>query len=46
MALYRRRVQATSRAAGLLVTSLFAAVIAAGNFQTVAHTACSFVAKH
>jgi beta-lactamase regulating signal transducer with metallopeptidase domain len=35
----------TSPAANLLLTSLFAAVIAAGVFQTVAHTACCFVLK-
>ena len=38
--------QATYRAASLLLTSLFAAVIAAGIFQTIAHTACCFVIKH
>jgi beta-lactamase regulating signal transducer with metallopeptidase domain len=37
--------QATYRAASLLLTSLFAAVIAAGIFQTIAHTACCFVLK-
>jgi beta-lactamase regulating signal transducer with metallopeptidase domain len=37
--------QATCRAASLLLTSLFAAVIAAGIFQTIAHTACCFVLK-
>jgi beta-lactamase regulating signal transducer with metallopeptidase domain len=36
----------THRAASLLLTSLFAAVIAASNFQTIAHTACCFVIKH
>jgi beta-lactamase regulating signal transducer with metallopeptidase domain len=36
----------TYRAASLLLTSLFAAVIAAGIFQTIAHTACCFVIKH
>jgi beta-lactamase regulating signal transducer with metallopeptidase domain len=35
----------TYRAASLLLTSLFAAVIAAGIFQTIAHTACCFVLK-
>jgi beta-lactamase regulating signal transducer with metallopeptidase domain len=39
-------VGATSRAASMLVTSLFAAGIATGIFQTVAHTACCFAAKH
>jgi beta-lactamase regulating signal transducer with metallopeptidase domain len=37
--------QTTSSAATLLLTSLFAAVIAAGVFQTIAHTACCFVLK-
>jgi beta-lactamase regulating signal transducer with metallopeptidase domain len=34
------------RAASLLWTSLFAAAIAGGIFQTIAHTACCFVVKH
>ena len=38
--------QATCRAASLLLTSLFAAALAAGIFQTIAHTACCFVLKH
>jgi len=38
--------QATHRAASLLLTSLFTAVIAAGVFATVAHTACCFVSKY
>ena len=38
--------QATYRAASLLSASLFAAVVAAGIFQTIAHTACCFVIKH
>jgi bla regulator protein blaR1 len=38
--------QATHRATSLLLTSLFTAVIAAGVFATVAHTACCFVSKH
>lgn len=38
--------QATNHAATLLFTSLFAAVIAAAVFQTIAHTACCFVLKH
>src|SRR5437588_10553824 len=38
--------QTTFRAASLLLTSLFAAVIAASIFQTIAHTACCFVVKH
>lgn len=37
--------QTTYRAASLLLTSLFAVVIAAGIFQTIAHTACCFVLK-
>jgi beta-lactamase regulating signal transducer with metallopeptidase domain len=39
-------VQTTHCAANLILTSLFAAVIAAGIFQTIAHTACRFVLKH
>lgn len=38
--------QPAHRAASLLLTSLFAAVIAGGVFETVAHTACCFVIKH
>jgi beta-lactamase regulating signal transducer with metallopeptidase domain len=38
--------QPAHRAASLLLASLFAAVIAAGIFQTIAHTACCFVLKH
>jgi beta-lactamase regulating signal transducer with metallopeptidase domain len=34
------------RAASLLATFLFAAVIAGGVFQTIAHTACCFLIKH
>jgi beta-lactamase regulating signal transducer with metallopeptidase domain len=34
------------RAASLLLASLFAAIIAAGIFQTIAYTACCFVIKH
>jgi beta-lactamase regulating signal transducer with metallopeptidase domain len=37
--------QTTYRAASLLLTSLFAAVIVGGIFQTIAHTACCFVLK-
>jgi beta-lactamase regulating signal transducer with metallopeptidase domain len=37
--------QATYRAASLLLTSLFAIIIAAGTFQIIAHTACCFVPK-
>ena len=39
-------VPATHRAASLLLTSLFAAVVVAGVLGTVAHTACCFVLKH
>jgi beta-lactamase regulating signal transducer with metallopeptidase domain len=35
----------TSRAAGRLLTFLFLATIAAGIFQTIAHTACCFILK-
>lgn len=38
--------QPSHRAASLLLTSLFAAVIVGGVFGTVAHTACCFVIKH
>jgi hypothetical protein len=38
--------QTTHRTASLLLASLFSAVIAAGIFQTIAHTACCFVIKH
>lgn len=38
--------RATSPMASLLLTSLFAAVVAAGVFQTIAHTACCFLTKH
>lgn len=37
--------RATPRAANLLVASLFGAVVAAGVFQTIAHTACCFNLK-
>jgi beta-lactamase regulating signal transducer with metallopeptidase domain len=37
--------QTTNSAATLLLTLLFAAVVAAGIFQTIAHTACCFVLK-
>jgi beta-lactamase regulating signal transducer with metallopeptidase domain len=39
-------VQTKCRPASLLLASLFAAVVAASIFQTVAHTACCFVLKH
>jgi beta-lactamase regulating signal transducer with metallopeptidase domain len=35
----------TQGAANLLLTSLFAAVVAGGTFQTIAHTACCFAVK-
>lgn len=38
--------QTTCRAASLLLASLFAAVVAAGVFQTIEHTACCFLPKH
>jgi len=38
--------QPAYRAASLLLTSLFAAVIVGGVFETVAHTACCFVPRH
>lgn len=38
--------QVPQRASSLLVTLLFTAVIAAGVFATVAHTACCFAPKH
>jgi beta-lactamase regulating signal transducer with metallopeptidase domain len=38
--------QPAHRATSLLLTSLFAAVIVGGVFETVAHTACCFVIKH
>ena len=38
--------QATCRTASLLLSSLFAIIIAAGIFETIAHTACCFVLKH
>jgi beta-lactamase regulating signal transducer with metallopeptidase domain len=37
--------QTTNPAATLLLTSLFAAVITVGVFQTIAHTACCFLLK-
>jgi len=37
--------QTRCRAASLLLTSLFGAVIATGIFQTIAHTACCFVLR-
>jgi beta-lactamase regulating signal transducer with metallopeptidase domain len=38
--------QTTRGAANFILSLLFAAVIAAGIFQTIAHTACCFVLKH
>ena len=38
--------QPAHRAASLLLTSLFAAVIIGGVFETVARTACCFAIKH
>jgi bla regulator protein blaR1 len=38
--------QTTNRAASLLLTTLFLVIVAAGVFQTIAHTACCFVLKH
>ena len=38
--------KATSRTASLLLAALFSVVIAAGIFQTIAHTACCFILKH
>jgi beta-lactamase regulating signal transducer with metallopeptidase domain len=37
--------QTTYRAASLLLASVFAAVVTAGVFQTIAHTACCFAMK-
>jgi beta-lactamase regulating signal transducer with metallopeptidase domain len=45
LALLSASPKATSRSASLLLTSLFFAIVAAGVFQTIAHTACCF-AKH
>jgi len=39
-------VQATHRAAGFLLASLFAAVLVGAVFGTVAHTACCFLLQH
>lgn len=46
LALLSASPQATRRSASLLLTSLFFAVVAAGIFQTIAHTACCFITKH
>lgn len=45
LALLAGPAQTTNRASSVLLTSLFAAVISAGIFQTIAHTACCFVLK-
>lgn len=45
LALLAGSAQTTNRAVSLLLASLFAAVVAAGIFQTIAHTACCFVLK-
>lgn len=45
LALLAGPAKTTSRAASLLLTSLFAIAIAGGIFQTIAHTACCFVLK-
>jgi beta-lactamase regulating signal transducer with metallopeptidase domain len=45
LALLAGPAQTTTRASSVLLTSLFAAVITAGIFQTIAHTACCFVLK-
>lgn len=37
--------QPARRTASLLVTSLFSAILTAGVFETIAHTACCFIAK-
>jgi beta-lactamase regulating signal transducer with metallopeptidase domain len=37
---------ATHRSASLFMTSLFAAVIVAGVFETIAHTACCYAIRH
>ncbi len=41
-----RQPQRTGRAAGALVPMTFGAVLVIGIFQTVAHTACCFLARH
>lgn len=45
LALLAGPAQTTNRASSALLTWLFAAVISAGIFQTIAHTACCFVLK-
>ncbi|HEY4907739.1 MAG TPA: M56 family metallopeptidase [Candidatus Acidoferrum sp.] len=46
LALLARESQTTNRAASVLLTCLFLAIIGVGIFQTIAHTACCFVLKH
>jgi beta-lactamase regulating signal transducer with metallopeptidase domain len=46
LSLLARPPQTIHSAANVLLTSLFFAVMAAGVFQTIAHTACCFVTKH
>lgn len=45
LALLTGPAQRTSRGASLVLASLFFAVVTAGIFQTIAHTACCFVSK-
>jgi len=45
LALLAGSAQTTKRAASLILASLFAVVVAAGVFQTIAHTACCFALK-
>ena len=45
LALLTAPAQPAYRSASLLLSSLFAIIIAAGIFQTIAHTACCFVLK-
>jgi beta-lactamase regulating signal transducer with metallopeptidase domain len=46
LSLLARPLQTTHRSANVLLTSLFFAIVAAGVFQTIAHTACCFATKH
>jgi beta-lactamase regulating signal transducer with metallopeptidase domain len=45
LALLAEPARTTNRAASLLLASMFAAIVAAGVFQTIAHTACCFAMK-
>jgi beta-lactamase regulating signal transducer with metallopeptidase domain len=45
LALLAGSAQTTTRASSLILTSLFAVVVSAGIYQTIAHTACCFVLK-